>query len=499
MPEPPRHRSIYKELRLHYAAIILIMSLSSLTLFLLSSLVSDRFNDIIDQYALFNNYLITINDVNNELETIIRQEKFERSENFFESRGRLLSDAMSLVEDSKSPELWRRNTDLLNMARTYSNEAKSAVLLMTGGYSAAAIPIYEKSRYLFYLTNQYYYRSYETLLSIINKDRRAVTLYRTRLNAVGIVLIFSLVILSSFLAQKLSKLITFPITDLTRLVSNAAISDHQIEKFVIESQKIDEYKSLTHAYNVFSRRINDQFVKLKQNTELERKLFEEETKNLKIQNLLKESELKALQSRINPHFMFNSINMIKNVAYIEGSEKATRLLESFGGFLRYNYDKFNKVVSMRDECSNVTDYFMIQKIRMGDRLDFELSFDERTLDAMAPCLIVQPLVENSIDHGVGKYLEKAYVSVRTQLVKNRVVLTVYDNGVGIPSDRLSALNSLLLSSDLENNVQSGIGISNVLSRLNIFYKGDIKYEIKSEPNRFTEITIDMPFIQEEVI
>jgi len=488
-----KHRSIFKELKRHYAVIILVMSISSLTLFLLSRLMFGESDLIIDQNVLFNNYLVAMNEVRTNLDSMIRQEKFDNVDRFYASRDIFLLYARDLVEKSVSEELWRSNMDLYNLAVSCTDEARSAVRLMVAGYSPAAFPIYDNARYMFYLTSQYYYRSYNILLSVVEKDRLELVLYRSKLNVASIILIASLIGISSFLAQKLSELLTFPIAELTRTVTNAAVSEHDIELISVDEYRIEEYESLARAYNAFSSRINAQFIELKRNSELERKLHEEETKNLKIKNLLKESELKALQSRINPHFLFNSINMIKNVAYIEGAEQASDLLESFGSFLRYNYDKFNKIVTIADEYRNIRDYFLIQKIRMGDRLNYTIDFEDRILGARIPCLVIQPLVENSINHGVGKYLENAFVGVKAGLENDRLILRVYDNGVGIDSHTLATLNSVDLMSELNGTAKKSIGISNVISRLKIFFNDDISYNLFSDPGIHTGIFISLPF------
>ena len=487
-------QTISQVLKRHYTIIVLIMSVSSITSFGLNRFISFKYDQIIDQYGLFNDYLVTINKVGQEMESIIRQENFDRKNLFLFNRDKLLSDARRLRSSTEDPDLLRRYTDLNFLAQSYTNEATSAIRLMIDGYPSAAIPIYEQARHLFYLTNQHYYRTYETLALNVNQGRQQATRFRFQLNVAGLSIIVVLIVISMYLAATLSGWITSPIKSLTAIVSNAAISNHEIDTIVIEGHNIDEYDNLTTAYNIFASRINKYLIDMKKNADLERKLHDEETRNLKITNLLKVSELKALQSRINPHFMFNSINMIKNVAFIEGAGQATELLESFGSFLRYNYDKFDKVVTIKDEYQNVVDYFAIQKIRMGDRLNFEINFEKNAFDAMLPCLVVQPLVENSIDHGVSSYISDAFIRVESKVVDQRVLLIVEDNGVGIGEKRLKQLNSLILSDNLENEFEGGIGISNVISRLSIFFNNDLRYNLQNREGGGTIIRIDIPYL-----
>lgn len=491
-------RSIFKLLRFNYAFIILLMSFSSITILIFSQIINNQYNEILDTQLKFNNYIINLNNINNQLDMIIRYESFDRKDSFFESKDELLGVALDLTEIFTNTGLWRRVVDLYYMAETFMNESKSAVRLMTAGYSDAAIPSYNSAKKLFNLTSEYYYNSYEKLLTLVNSEKENANVYRRRLTFIGIGLIGFLILFSSYLAKRFSKLITGPINELISIVSSSSISDSEIDIIKIPKNEIQEVEALSNAYNHFSRRINTQFNKLKNNAELEKKLYKEETKNLKVLNLLKISELKALQSRINPHFMFNSLNMINNVAYLENAEQTTSLLESLGSYLRYNYDKFNKIVTIKDEIENIQDYFSIQKIRMGERLKYEIYCEDKVYSAKLPCLIIQPLVENSLIHGFGRSIKDALVRVSVKFNENRVVINVADNGAGIDNKTIKYLSEISFEDNFNDENSKGIGLHNVINRLHICFNGDINYKIISELDEFTQIEIDIPYIQDDI-
>ena len=203
-----------------------------------------------------------------------------------------------------------------------------------------------------------------------------------------------------------------------------------------------EVNQLQVAYNRFIKRINRQFGQVKKTMALERRLLEEEAKGLRVQNMLKISELKVLQSQINPHFLFNTLNMIASNAYLEGAEQTVGMIGLLGSYLRYNLDNANKTVSIQDEIENARDYLEIQKKRLGDRLDYHIQMDEQCAHAQLPCLILQPLVENSVSHGLRDRLEGGCIWVGALKNGARVQISVKDNGTGISPEELERLNHL---------------------------------------------------------
>lgn len=140
-------------------------------------------------------------------------------------------------------------------------------------------------------------------------------------------------------------------------------------------------------------RICNQYEQLLQKAELEKKLHEDEIKMIENEKWLKEAQLRNLQARINPHFLFNSINLISKMAYMENADQTSKMLESFGEFLRYNLDNFGKIVFMEKEIENIKDYTEIQKIRFGKRIDFIIHEDKETAKAKYRVLFCNHLLK----------------------------------------------------------------------------------------------------------
>jgi two-component system LytT family sensor kinase len=209
--------------------------------------------------------------------------------------------------------------------------------------------------------------------------------------------------------------------------------------------------------------------------------------NNRIQLKLKEQEasllsarMEALTSQINPHFLFNTLNTIGSLTRVE-PEAARTLLVKLSNILRRLLRKHENFVPLRDEVKFIDDYLDIEMSRFGpEKLRFEKEIDDSTLDAMVPSMLLQPMVENSIRHGLAPRLEGGEIRLRTARENGRVVIDLEDNGIGIPADRIPEIYS------------SGIGISNVNERLKVLYGQEYTLKIDSEPGRGTSIRIELP-------
>ena len=211
---------------------------------------------------------------------------------------------------------------------------------------------------------------------------------------------------------------------------------------------------------------------------------------------LKETQFKALQAQINPHFLFNTLNMISQTAYMEGAEQTITLLDSTARLLRYTLDYTDKSVTLSKELEILGHYVELQEYRFGERIRFEFDLDERFHDIHVPSLILQPLVENAVSHGVGMKLRDAVITIRTiyKPEENLGIVEIEDNGVGIGEDRLQELRR-----EMRENQENGkIGLSNIYMRVHIFYENQGDMEIYSTEGKGTMVRILLPAAVKEV-
>lgn len=195
-------------------------------------------------------------------------------------------------------------------------------------------------------------------------------------------------------------------------------------------------------------------------------------------------ETAFLQSQIKPHFLYNALSIIMSLCYSDG-ERAGDLLGELSNYLRgsFDIDPHNSIISLKKEISLVKSYVKLEKARFGDRLKVEFSIEEKTLELRIPALIIQPIVENAIRHGLMKRISGGQVRISIDIKNNELIIIVNDDGVGIPQEKLKTL--------LDNNISSGsVGLRNVNKRLvNEYGQGLV---IDSIEGQGTEVLTKIP-------
>jgi two-component system LytT family sensor kinase len=198
--------------------------------------------------------------------------------------------------------------------------------------------------------------------------------------------------------------------------------------------------------------------------------------------LLLEARLDALQRQINPHFLFNTLNSIASLVRMK-PEMARQMTVKLANILRALLKDHDTYVALRDELSFTDDYLDIEVVRFGaDKLRVEKEIDPRTLDVLVPSILLQPLIENSIKHGLEPRLNGGTVTLRSRLEGNRVLIEVADDGVGMGNRPATALR----------RTGAGIGMKNVQERLEVLYGNLARFEVVSNPGRGTLVSIELP-------
>ncbi len=198
--------------------------------------------------------------------------------------------------------------------------------------------------------------------------------------------------------------------------------------------------------------------------------------------LLLEARLDALQRQINPHFLFNTLNSIASLARVR-PEMAREMTVKLANILRALLKDHDTYISLRDELSFTDDYLDIEVVRFGaDKLRVEKEIDPRTLDIPVPSILLQPLIENSIKHGLEPRLNGGTVTLRSRLEGGRVLIEVADDGVGMVERPAGSLR----------RTGAGIGMKNVQERLEVLYGNQARFEVVSNPGRGTLVSIEIP-------
>jgi len=214
-------------------------------------------------------------------------------------------------------------------------------------------------------------------------------------------------------------------------------------------------------------------VRIWNNTRIERKLEEQE-------RLLIQARVDALISQINPHFLFNTLNTVSSLVRFD-PDTARNVVLKLSNILRRRLKTQVHFLPLKQEVEFIDDYLDIEVVRFGrDKLQIRKQIDLDTLDLIVPSMVLQPLVENAIRHGIGPKIEGGTITLRAHRHKGRLSIEVEDDGVGIPDERRAEI------------LESGIGLKNVYERMKVLYSREFSFLVESTPGKGTVIRLEIP-------
>lgn len=272
--------------------------------------------------------------------------------------------------------------------------------------------------------------------------------------------------------------------------------DPELEKLYTQTEKTDleKVKAGAELLYTISNYLAERTMVEKMQEQLHKKnlqLMEEVKLRNEVEATLMEAELKALQAQINPHFLFNVLNTIGRLALLENAERTQEMIYSFADMLRYTLKKEdNHIVTILEEMDHAKNYLTIQKTRLGDRLEYELDIDPRTEGILCPFMIIQPFVENALNHAIEPSSQLGKIAIRSRYENGNALITIEDNGVGMTQELIEkVLSGEYRSKGFKN---TGIGINNADQRLQYCYGSEYRLKIESELTKGTKIIIRIP-------
>lgn len=204
---------------------------------------------------------------------------------------------------------------------------------------------------------------------------------------------------------------------------------------------------------------------------------------------LQEAEFRALQARINPHFLFNALNTIAE-AVSEGGADVEEIVYCLSDFLRFSLRNTKPTTTLREEIRCLENYLRIQHARFGEGLQTKIFVNTPQLDLVVPSMILQPLVENAISHGLAELGYAGLIEVDIRIVDKRLRIVVTDNGVGFEDDVAVGFSIL----DADTRCEGGMGLRYVITKLRHTFGDDCSFSIRSVPRQGTTVTLDMPAV-----
>lgn len=273
------------------------------------------------------------------------------------------------------------------------------------------------------------------------------------------------------LALKISSTVTRPLFALRRLMSKVEAGDFSVR---FNSEYNDEIGELGFSFNHMLEQINT----------LIRQLYVEKQARL-------EAQLKTLQEQIKPHFLYNTLDTVTWMARDHGAEDVVKMVEALTNMFRIGLSRGKDYISLKEEKHHVENYLYIQKIRYQDKLHYEIHIPEQYNGVIVPKLILQPLVENAIYHGIKLKRGGGTICVCAECMDNDLIIQVCDDGAGIDCERLALLQQQLKQTG-QKDTEMGFGMFYVAERIALYYGNNYGVTIDSVKDGGTTVTLRIP-------
>ncbi len=434
-----------------------------------------------------NELAMSIGEVQSSMTDYLNTKTTDSLEKYYKSEqdyNKLISELNNDVSGD-SYDLMEKN--IRNMSEEYLQTTGYAIEAKRGRNVEKYSSEYDKASRLYNYINTY--------INSLNKERfkSNSTNFKDLLTAfrffetVTLIVMFGAAIGSTLFVIGFTSSLMDPVRKLAKSADEVAKGNFEIETIPITSN--DEIGVVTKTFNNMVVSIRQYIEQIKENMEYERNMQEKE---LRIEANLKEAQLKYLQTQINPHFLFNTLNAGAQLAMMEEAQRTYDYIQNTAEFFRYNVREGNTTVKLRDEINLIDHYIYILNVRFSGDIKYEKDIDESVIDVLMPSMILQPVVENSVNHGIKEMEGKGKITLRVYSKDDFVCISVKDNGIGMSGEMIDKVLSGKLREDEKPSPVGahGIGMNNVINRIRLFTDREDSVSIISEgENKGTEVII----------
>lgn len=434
---------------------------------------------------------IQLNDISTTLEKMqtslyqyLNTKSSDELENYYLYEQDYRNLISELNEETVNDQNLLMEKNIRNMSDTYLEKTAGAIEAKRGRNVNCYNEEYSKAKKLYdYL--QSCVRSLNTSVFLENSQNYSVL--RSTLNyVVGFsmfLLTVSMLVALAWIVM-MTRTITRPLIKLAEAANTIAKGGLEVDFPIIDTG--DEISTVAKACNKMMNSIRDYIRQTKENYERESRLIENE---LIMKNDLKEAQLKYLQAQINPHFLFNSLNAAAQLAMMEGAENTCLFVQNMADFFRYNVRKMEKDTTLKEELELVDNYIYILNVRFAGEIHYTKQIDERVTGTMMPSMILQPLIENAVNHGIRELQGEGKIHLSVYSDDGMVCVKVEDNGVGIEPEVIEKIMRGESAHSHSQRDSAGIGMDNVINRLKRYYNMEHVIEIRRREERGTEVLI----------
>lgn len=481
--------------------LVTVFALSAGVVFLANMFMYYNINKSIRRIDIVYNSNVGLNELLNSLTDVQKYvysylntlssdslENFYRSEQHYRNLTEGLEDR---IIDNNAAIMQR---DIKNMSETYLRLANQTVDAKRGRNIEKYKNNYEAAAKLFNYINSYInnLNNEQFKNNSINYELLQLSLRTLEITSTVVLLVITL--FNMILIIFVTRSITGPLMKLTGVAYEVAGGNFEVD--LLQEETSDEVGIVTKAFNNMIVSIRQYIIRTRESLELESRMMEKE---LTMKNHLKDAQLKYLQAQINPHFLFNTLNAGAQLAMMEGAERTCLYIENMAEFFRFNMKSFSQDSTIRDEIRLVDNYIYILNVRFSGSIHFYREIDESVLELRVPSMILQPIVENSVNHGIRDIEYEGFIKMTVTQDEESVHIRIEDNGQGMDEKTIDKIMNFQIeehtSSDAGTAARAsgGIGLGNVIKRLRLYFNRENVFEIESPGrNKGARVTIHIP-------
>jgi len=475
-----------------YVLTTILMTITSVFILIISGNLITKMDDMFSANVLIEEFLQNMESVDENLADYLSTDNSDSLLEYYKKRDDFRDQAQSMYDETKSisgqDDLIFK--DISNMVESYIEETDLAVESKRLGDADQYIEQYSHANQIADHIKTYADRLNLSKVRVNTLQYLGMAEDLSSLSFTNIVLIISVILLNILMITNMTYKMTQPITKLASSAGEISNGNFDIEDIEVASK--DELSIMANAFNAMKHSIKDYIAELHDKADTESQLLEQQIENLKIQSLLVDAEIKALQMQINPHFLFNTLNAGVQLAMLEGAERTSCFLDDISKMFRYNVKSLSRKVKLKEEIDSIRAYSNLIYVRFGDIIKFNYNIDCSVLDMDVPPLIIQPLVENATIHGIGNLEQGGTISISIEGDKDNVHITIEDDGVGMNELTRQRILDCEVFQNEKSGHTTGIGVANVVQRLRLFFGIDDVIDIESSPNNGTKIILKLP-------
>ena len=457
------------------------------TLILLSGINSMSHDmDMVYQDNLHLNELsAALTDVQDSMTDYLNAKTSDSLEEFYRNEQTYSQMVLELNDDITGISFGRMERSIKHMSEKYLDIVGQTIEAKRGRNVEKYRVRYENATQMYDYINTYIYSLNNEQFKSNSENYSELSKAFRSFETVSMLVLFVVIVGNVVVIVRLTGTIISPLKNLAASANEVAKGNFDTE--LIEVQAEDEIGVVTGAFNQMVISIRQYIERIRQSMETERAMKEKE---LMMEAHLKDAKLKYLQAQINPHFLFNTLNAGAQLAMMEGADRTYEYVQNMAEFFRYNVKKGNDTVTIREEMELVDNYIYILNVRFSGDIHYEKKVDKLLLNVEMPSMILQPIVENCVNHGIREMDGEGRIWLSVYRVDDVVCISIKDNGIGMSRETIDEIMSGTYRDKELAAGSNGIGMDNVIARLKLFSESDNVMSIISEgENQGTEVII----------